>query len=38
LHFDFGEEQNKKIFSDPLEKEKFLKEYKKKNIRKITNK
>ena len=35
LHFDFGEEQNKKIFSDPLEKEKFLKEYKKKISEKL---
>lgn len=33
LHFDFEEEQNKKIFSDPLEKENFLKEQKKKFLK-----
>ena len=35
LHFDFGEEQNKRIFLDPFEKEKILKEYKKKISQKL---
>ena len=35
LHFDFGEEQNKKIFSNQLEKENFLKEQKKKISQKL---
>ena len=36
LHFDFGNEKNEKILNDPLEKEKFIKEYK-ENIAKELN-
>ena len=35
LHFDFGENENKKILNDPKEKEKFLKDWKIKLCKKL---
>ena len=38
LHFNFGNDTNNKILNEPLEKEKFLKEWKTKLAKKLSNK